>query len=160
VRKVIDSTLLVLNILAATAMLVSYLAPLINPVHFFFPAIFGLAYPYLLLVNLVFMCYWLIRLKKQVLISLLVILAGWNCMNRLLPLNLESNKIPGDVEPERIFQVLSYNVRGFDRYHWIDDPNTRKEILSLICPILRSIIPAILPTGEDPASRRTAVTPS
>jgi endonuclease/exonuclease/phosphatase family metal-dependent hydrolase len=131
-RKIIDSTLLVLNILAASAMLVSYLAPLVNPAKFFFPALFGLAYPYLLLVNLIFLCYWLIRLKKQLLISLLVILAGWNHLNKLLPLNLESHKIPVSVEAERIFRVLSYNVRGFDRYHWTEDPNTRDEIFALI----------------------------
>ena len=33
---------------------------------------------------------------------------------------------------DRMFKVLSYNVRGFDCYNWTDDPNTRDEIFSFI----------------------------
>ncbi len=108
------------------------MAPFINPSKFFLPALFGLAYPYLLMVNLIFLFYWIIRLKKELLISLLVILMGWNQMNSLLPMSGKNHEIPVDADPGRIFKVLSYNVRGFDCYNWTDDPNTREEIFSFI----------------------------
>ena len=72
--KLTDRVVLILNILGAIAMLLAYLAPLVNPARMVIPALFGLAYPYLLMMHLAFMCYWLIRLKKEILISLIVVL--------------------------------------------------------------------------------------
>ena len=58
--------LLSLNLISVAALLFSYLAPIINPSKFLLPALFGLAYPYLLMINLIFLIYWIIRLKKGV----------------------------------------------------------------------------------------------
>jgi len=87
-KKITHSLILVLNIISAAALLFSYLAPLINPANFVLPALFGLAYPYLLMINMVFVLFWMLHLKKEVLISLLVILIGWNHLNNLLPLQV------------------------------------------------------------------------
>ena len=59
--KFTDRVVLILNILGATAMLLAYLAPVVNPAKVVFPALFGLAYPYLLMMHLVFLCYWLMQ---------------------------------------------------------------------------------------------------
>ena len=74
--KITDRVVLILNILGAIAMLMAYLSPLVNPARMVIPALFGLAYPYLLMMHLAFLCYWLIRLKKEILISLIVVLLG------------------------------------------------------------------------------------
>jgi endonuclease/exonuclease/phosphatase family metal-dependent hydrolase len=132
VRKITDRVILVLNLVSAAGMLVAYLAPLVNPARFFIPALFGLAYPYLLILNLGLLCYWIIRLKKEALIPLLVILLGWNQLNNLLPFSGRHKGIPETAAPERFFSILSYNVRGFDRYHWRQDPNTRMDIFHFI----------------------------
>lgn len=131
-KKFTYSLILSLNLISVAALLFSYLAPFINPSKFALPALFGLAYPYLLMVNLIFLFYWLIRLKKEILISLLVILMGWNQLNNLLPLGGKNYEVPTEINTERTFRVFSYNVRGFDRYHWTEDPNTKKEIFDLI----------------------------
>jgi len=81
---------------------------------------------------MIFLCYWMIRLKKEILISLLVILLGWNHLNNLLPLSTNYKEIPEEADPESAFRVLSYNVRAFDRYHWTDDPDTRTGIFNFI----------------------------
>jgi len=83
VSKITDRVVLILNILGAIAMLMAYLSPLVNPARMVIPALFGLAYPYLLMMHLAFLCYWLIRLKKEILISLIVVLLGWNHLNNL-----------------------------------------------------------------------------
>jgi hypothetical protein len=83
--------LLILNVLGAAALLLAYLAPLVDPAKFGVPALFGLAYPYILLVNLAFTCFWLIRWRKEVFLSLAVILLGWNPLNNLIPIPLSSN---------------------------------------------------------------------
>jgi len=131
-KKFSYGILLSLNILAAAALLFSYLAPIINPSKFLLPALFGLAYPYFFIVNLIFLIYWIIRLKKVFVISLVAILLGWTHLNNLLPMNGKSREVPEDAAPERVFKVLSYNVRGFDCYNWTEDPKTRNEIFSFL----------------------------
>ena len=124
--------ILAINLLAAAALLFSYLAPLINPSKFLLPALFGLAYPYLLFINLIFLIYWLIRLKKELVISLVVILMGWGHLNKLLPVSGKSHELPIEETEGRTFKVLSYNVRGFNRYNWTNDPKTRDEIFTFL----------------------------
>ena len=131
-NKFTNKILLILNILSATALMLAYLAPLVNPAKMVLPALFALAYPYLLLANLVFLCIWLIRLRKEVLLSLIVILLGWNHLNNLLPINFKDSHIPESAEPERMFKALSYNVRGFDVYRWTKDPQAKQEIFDFI----------------------------
>ena len=130
--KFTDRVVLILNILAAIAMLFAYLAPLVNPARMFFPALFGLAYPYILMVHLAFICFWLIRLKEEILISVIVILLGWSHLNNLLPLNLRPSEIPVNIMKDSFLKVLSYNVRGFDIYHWSDEPEAKKEIFKFL----------------------------
>lgn len=130
--KVADRILFILNILAATGLLISYLAPVVNPARVLLPALFGLAYPFLLIANLLLLCYWLIRLNRAVFISLLIILLGWNHLNNFLPLNFKDSDIPESASPDRIIKVLSYNVRGFDVYHWKSGLQAKYEILRFI----------------------------
>lgn len=131
-RKIVDRTILILNLLAATSLLIAYLAPVINPSRFIIPALFGLAYPFLIMLNLAFFSYWLIRMKKEILISLIVVLIGWNHLNKLLPLNFKADEIPETASLNRLFKVLSYNVRGFDIYGWNSDPQVKHEIFKFI----------------------------
>ncbi|MDF1574533.1 MAG: endonuclease/exonuclease/phosphatase family protein [Bacteroidales bacterium] len=130
--KFTDKVIVILNILAAMAMLLAYLAPLVNPARVMFPALFGLAYPYLLIVHLAFLCFWLIRLKREIFISVVVIFLGWNHLNNLIPLHIRSSEIPVNADQDRFFKVLSYNVRGFDIYQWSKDPEAKKEIFEFL----------------------------
>jgi len=150
VRKFTDRAILILNVLAALGLILSYLAPLIDPAKVFFPAIFGLAYPYILMLNLLFICYWLIRLKKEIFISIVVILFGWNHLNNMLPLNFKDVKIPVTSEADQMFKALSYNVRGFDMYKWTSDPHMKYEIFAF----LKKQKPDILCLQEYYTSRR------
>ena len=52
--KFTDRIILILNILGAAALMLAYLAPVVNPAKVVLPALFGLAYPYLLIMNLIF----------------------------------------------------------------------------------------------------------
>lgn len=130
--KFTDRVVLILNILSALAMLLAYLAPFVNPSRIFLPALFGLAYPYLLMLHLAFLCFWLIRMKKEILISMIVILLGWNHLNNLLPLNFRSSEIPVNASHDRFFKALSYNVRGFDIFKWNKEPEAKREIFEFL----------------------------
>ncbi len=130
--KITDRIILILSILAAASILLSYLAPVVNPARVLIPALLGLAYPYLLLLNLIFLLYWLVRLKKQILIPLVSILLGWNHLSSLLPLHFREMNIPKEIPDESLIHVLSYNVRGFDVFRWSDHPQVKQGILRLV----------------------------
>ncbi len=130
--KFTDRVVLILNILAALAMLMAYLAPFVNPARMVLPALFGLAYPYLLMLHLALICYWLVRLKKEMIISIVVILLGWYHLNNLLPINLRPSEIPVNSSEDSFIKALSYNVRGFDIYKWSKEPEAQKEIFKFL----------------------------
>lgn len=130
--KFTDRVILILNLLGALAMLLAYLAPLVNPSRIFFPALFGLAYPYLLMLHLVFLFYWLLRLKKEILISFLIILLGWNHLKSLIPFNFRPAEIPVNASQDNFLKAMSYNVRGFNIYEWSQKPEAKREIFTFL----------------------------
>ncbi len=130
-RKILHKILLLLNLIFAGALLLSYLSTLISPVHFWPLSFFGLIYPYLLLLNIVFLIIWLIKWKKAIFISLLTILIGLNHLHNYFPMLNSGNK-EKKFETEESLKVLSYNVRAFNIYEWLNDPNTNKGIFNFI----------------------------
>jgi len=80
--SIFDKFLLCLTILLCASLLLSYLAPIADPSKYWVIAFFGLAYPVLLLLSLLFFLYWLLRGSKWVLLPLIVILSGWSVLNK------------------------------------------------------------------------------
>jgi endonuclease/exonuclease/phosphatase family metal-dependent hydrolase len=121
------------NILAGIALLLSYCSTFISPAKIWILAFFGLAYPYILLVNIVFMIIWIIRFKKEFLISFIAILLGLNHLNAIIPLRLGKTNTKGFIKENPLqIKVLSYNVRLFNIYEWLSDPGTNQNILNFI----------------------------
>jgi endonuclease/exonuclease/phosphatase family metal-dependent hydrolase len=122
-RKVVKKILFLLNLLVAAALLTAYAAVHITPVKFVLPAFFGLAYPYILLANLIFMIFWAANLKKEALLSLTVILLGLTHLNNFI-------RFGGINEEEGDMSLLTYNVRLFNRYE--GSGSSEKEIAEII----------------------------
>jgi endonuclease/exonuclease/phosphatase family metal-dependent hydrolase len=125
-RNILYKILLAVNILFALALLVSYLSVNINPEDFMLPAFFGLAYPYLLLINFIIGVIWAVNLKVEAFISLIVIVLGFTHLSNFIRF--------GNVKPdtEGSFKVLSYNVRLFNYYEKNPVKGSEKQILELI----------------------------
>jgi len=77
-------------------------------------AFLGLAYPFLLVSNFIFVLFWGITRKWYTLISLFIILLGWNYIGRFLQLRFSG----GDSFTRGDIHLLSYNVRMFNKYDW------------------------------------------
>lgn len=124
-RKALVSILLVLNFLAVFALLIAYLSIYIPPDKFWIPSLFGLAYPFILAVNLLFVLFWLLLKPRFFWFSLVAILIGWGFISRYM--QLKGKKIEqGDVK------VVSYNVK-----HFISDgKNSQKENAAQIVEFL------------------------
>lgn len=117
------------NYAAVIGLLISYLAPYVSPANFWFIAFFGLGYPLLVVINVLFVFYWLIQLRPRFLVSLAAVLGGWIFLQTFVQVNLDATP-PGKSKPR--FKLMSYNVRLFDLYNWTHNKETRNKIFDLI----------------------------
>ena len=101
-------TLLILNFIAAVALCGSYAAAYVSPITFWPLAFLGLAYPVVLLINLLFVLLWLVLWNKYIYLSLLTILAGIGNIKTMVPVRFGVEK-PAMHAPLR---VLTYNVHS------------------------------------------------
>lgn len=125
----IDKLFLWVNLACCGGLLISYLAPVVNPEKFWPLAFFGLAYPFLLLANVVLIAYWLLRKSKWVLLSVFTIALGWGILNKNIGLRFPSAY---GLKKEEAIRVMTYNVHNFKRYGSKNDIPTKHEILSII----------------------------
>lgn len=125
-RILFRKILLAVNILFAGMLALSYLAVHISPVEFILPALFGLMYPYLLIINIMLAALWAVNLKLEALISVAVILAGLNHLKDFVRPSGNSKAA------EPIFTLMSYNVRLFSMFEAPASMDIEKEILGLI----------------------------
>jgi endonuclease/exonuclease/phosphatase family metal-dependent hydrolase len=113
---------------AITCLLFSYFATHIAPSTFGYFALFGLAYPFILIVNLVFIAYWLMKKRKNALYSLAAIAIGLNHLTDFVQISFTQEKDKGT----NSIKVLTYNVRLFDLYKARKGKVTRDEIFDLL----------------------------
>jgi endonuclease/exonuclease/phosphatase family metal-dependent hydrolase len=125
-KKFFYKTFLAVNIFFAFALILSYLAVHINPDTFALPALFGLAYPYLLLVNIIFAILWAIALKFEALISAAIIVVGFTHFSNYIKIQKPSGDKTGT------FQVQSYNLRLFNYFEGKKSSVSENRILELL----------------------------
>jgi endonuclease/exonuclease/phosphatase family metal-dependent hydrolase len=133
-RKIFHRIFLVINIFFASALLLSYLSIIINPEDFAFPAFFGLAYPYILLINFVIAVIWALNLKYEALISLFVIILGFNHLTNYI----RFRKPPAN--DRGTFNVMSYNLRLFNYFEKPRKNDSDKKILEYLKTIHPDIV--------------------
>ncbi len=125
-----DKLILWFNCGIAIALLISYLAPVTDPRKYWIVAFFGLAYPPVLLLNLLVIIYWVFRKSWYALVSVLCILIGINVLKNNIGFNWgKDDKITGN---ENAIRMMTYNVHDFKRFSDGSDTTTKTEILALI----------------------------
>jgi endonuclease/exonuclease/phosphatase family metal-dependent hydrolase len=125
-KKLIFKILLAINAFFALSLLISYLAVHVNPADFALPAFFGLAYPYILLINILLVIVWAMLLRFEALISVVVIAIGIKHFSNYIKLT----KPVGD--KTNTFKVLSYNLRMFNNFEIKDHSNSENKILEFL----------------------------
>lgn len=127
-KNIIYSIAKYLNIAVAVAIVLAYVSVYADPEKFWVLAFFGLSYPFLLLINLIFLFFWIYRKNKLLLISLIAIFVGWSQLRSFIQFPIRKKK----VNTEKSFTILSYNVRLFNLYNWNTDLETPKKIFDFI----------------------------
>lgn len=122
-----NKCIFLLNIVLAILTVIGYFLPFLAPKIFPILSVFSLLLPSLLIVNVVFLIYWLFLVKKQIWLSILILLLGFTFINkfyRFSGVNLPQEKSD--------FTLMSYNVRLFNLFKWIDDPKVSQNIKEFV----------------------------
>jgi endonuclease/exonuclease/phosphatase family metal-dependent hydrolase len=119
------------TVLVSALTIISLLSPVVSPVTFWPLALFGLLFPYLFLLNILLLLFYISGKKFFLIIPLTAVIAG----SFKLPLIMQldgSNGKPEEISFDDEIKLMSFNVRVFDLYNWTHNLETRKKILDLI----------------------------
>ena len=123
----LNKGMFVLNIVLTVLTFAAYILPFLAPKLFPLLSVLTLFLPLMLILNLIFFFYWLIQFKKQLFVSGLILLLGITFINKYY--RLSATDLP---KTDKDFVVMSYNVRLFNLYNWIDKTNLSEEISDFI----------------------------
>ena len=145
-KSFFDRLLFLLNSLFATLLLLSYLLPYISPKSFSLLAVISLFVPVLFIANFLFLIYWILKLKKYLFVSALVLSIGWFTTTPFYIFSNEKERTQEDLK------VMSFNVRMFNYYKW----NSDKELAQKTADFIQNKSPDILAIQEFYASPEIA----
>jgi len=112
-----------LNVFVIFATFLAYLSPYFSPEQYWGFSIFGLAYPWLLLVNILLLIFWGVLKKRYFFLFLASILMGWGHVSSLLGVNFSS-----DEKSEKAIKVMTYNAHNFYYLNKVKKKKNRKKI--------------------------------
>jgi endonuclease/exonuclease/phosphatase family metal-dependent hydrolase len=112
--KFFDRSILLINLGVIIATFLAYLAPNVDPELTWTISFFGLFYPVLLLSNILFIIYWLVKKPKYIWPSVLCIVIGWNQLKGFIAFNSQKPEASGET-----ITMMSYNISnasfGYDK---------------------------------------------
>ncbi|WP_418603211.1 endonuclease/exonuclease/phosphatase family protein [Hwangdonia sp.] len=123
----INKIIYLINAVFAILLLLSYVLPFTPPKTFSVLSVLSLGVAFLILCNALFFLYWLIRLKKQFILSFVVLLIGYVFFGSLY--KFSSSK---QIDNPNNFSVMNYNVRLFNLYKWIPEDSIETKMTDFI----------------------------
>lgn len=125
--KWFDKSVFFFNSIAAMLLLLSYILPYVEPKKFAFLSVLSLTVPFLIVLNILFVIYWLFKVKRQLLLSLIVLLIGYSYLGSLYKFSSSKN-----IDDTQNISVMNYNVRLFNVFKWIPDDGVEQKIVDFI----------------------------
>ncbi len=116
------------NILAFLLLIGAGFSAQINPGKLWFLGLLGLAYPYIVLLNIFFVISWVLRKRLFFLLSLAGILLTFSQFKAQYAFPFLQKKSTSETQ----LTVMSYNVRNFDLYNWTKNAESRKSMMDTI----------------------------
>ncbi|MFA5649018.1 MAG: endonuclease/exonuclease/phosphatase family protein [Bacteroidales bacterium] len=127
-RKFIDRILRFFTLLAGFFLLLSYLSVYAEPTLFWYLGFIGLLYPFILLINVAFLVYWIARWEWFFLYPALLIIIGLSHFANFFQFPFSKNNLETDSD----LKVISYNVNLFHLYSWSKEPPTFNSVYAFL----------------------------
>lgn len=125
-KKIFISSNILIGILFLAGANVKYF----DPEHWWFISLFTLALPYLLLLLVLFIVFWIFVNPGWSIISLVIIFSSLHAVKSIFPMHLSSD-FPVHKKSGNI-RIMSWNVELFNILHYKDHPEKKQEIIDLI----------------------------
>lgn len=126
-EKLLNRFVFFFNGIAASLMIVSFVLPFLPPSKFPAISILSLGVPVLIVINLAFLVYWILRWNRRLFLSLIVLAFSYFYFNEFYEFGSE-----GIVEnPKNSLSIMSYNVRLFNAFEEEDHGNVPKMMKTL-----------------------------
>ncbi len=116
-----------LNIVLTVLTFSVYVLPFLAPKSFPLLSVLTLFMPAFFVANILFFVYWGIQFKKRLILSGLVLLTGITFISKFYKFSAKEY-----VKDERDFSVMSYNVRLFNVFKWLDRDDIPANIKAFI----------------------------
>ena len=121
-----DKLLFIVNLLLAFILLFSYSSYYISPNSIPFISVLSLLIPAFIILNGLFCIYWIIKFKKAFLLSFVILVVGFQYISVFYGLSEKKILLSNDLK------IMSYNVRMFNLYKWIDEEGIDNKIYDFI----------------------------
>jgi len=117
------------------ALFVAIVSKYISPALFWPIAFFGLAFPFLFILNILFIIYWLAQFKPVLIFGLILFFVSLPTAFSFIQFSFEKEK-----PQNKLLKVTSYNSMLFDLYNWSKNIESRSKILNSLSDINPDII--------------------
>jgi len=127
IRKLFSKLNLAVTIILVVATLMSYSAAFVDPSSFPILALAGMAFPFVLLLDVLHVSILLFAKKFTSLIMVVILIAGYRFVDSTIQIN-PMHYVEDFDEDDSTFSIMSFNVRLLNRYNWIkskDDTKTK-----------------------------------
>ena len=114
----------VLHLAVIVSLLISLAAKFVSPALFWVPAFFGLAFPHLFVLNILFCVYWFVLFKPVIIYGAAALLISLPTAARFFQLSR-----PDARSHSKVLKITSYNSMLFDLYNWSRNKASRSGIL-------------------------------
>lgn len=127
--KFIGYLILFVNLIFTGLLLLCAYSPYINPVNHPILSCAGLAFPVFLIINLIFLFFWLFIYRKYALLSFVGLLLCFGQIKTYMPFHFRTKDIP-----EQAFKLLSYNVMATNFYSENEDADILTQYIQKLNP--------------------------
>jgi len=124
-KKLFHYTIFFINSFALFGILFSLISPFINPNVFWPISFFGLFFPVFVITLFVFSIFWFFHNKKYMWINIVFIFLSIPYLSRFVSIS------SSDSTREEV-NIMSYNVRLFDKGNWLKIENIDEKIMKFI----------------------------
>ena len=122
-----NKLMFLLNIVLTVSTFIAYVLPFLAPKVFPILSVLTLFMPLFFIFNGLFFVYWAVQFKKRMILSGLVLLMGITFINKFYKFSTKDYP-----EADKDFSVMSYNVRLFNVFKWLDRDDVPEHILAFI----------------------------
>lgn len=115
IRKITKKFIIISNLIIAVLFLLALTNAFISPYDFWYFAVLGIAFPFLLVAQLIFLFVWISYKSKWFILPLFSLIIGYQHISSLVGFNLPSNTNTSAEVDSTTLSILSWNVRWFDK---------------------------------------------